>query len=57
MGVGFEGLKEMLDFNRSQKTIEEEDLDNKQCPYCLVPLKENEQGKLACPICLRFWSR
>jgi len=56
MPVGFEGLKAMLEFNRSQKTIEEESLEQNQCPFCDWSLKINsETHKRSCSLCGRIY--
>ena len=56
MAFGFEGLKAMLDRNKKQKSIEEDDLEKNLCPICLWKLKINEKtGERACLICGRFY--
>ena len=48
-GYGFDGLLESIKRNREQPTIEEEALENNECPIHMVQLKENERGELSCP--------
>lgn len=56
MAVGFEGLVEMLKWNREQKPLEEDELDKNLCPLCDWKLKINEKtGERACPICERIY--
>jgi len=54
--VGFEGLVEMLKRNKEQPSIEQESLEQNQCPFCIWPLKTNEKTyKRVCPICERVF--
>ena len=53
--MGFETLKNIIEFNRSQPDGDDEDVENGECPYDHWPLKENAKGKKACPICGRVW--
>ncbi len=48
-------LKAMLDWNREQKPINQEELEKELCPYCIWRLKINEHGQKACPICERIY--
>jgi hypothetical protein len=49
--MGFETLKNILDFNKAQPSINEQCLANNECPDCAWPLKVNSAGEKACPIC------
>jgi len=51
----FEGILASLKRNREQPTIEEEALENNECPYCMLPLKVNERGEKSCPCCNRIY--
>lgn len=51
MGISLNGLKAILDFNREQKPIDEDEIEKGQCPICAWTLKENKQGQKACPVC------
>ena len=51
MATNFEGLVQVLKRNREQPTIEEESLAAGECPECMWPLKEREDGTKACPVC------
>jgi len=53
--MGFETLKNIIDWNRAQKPGELEDLENDMCPYDWWPLAENSKGEKGCPICGRIW--
>ena len=55
--MGFETLKNIIDFNREQAVLHQvdEELENNMCPYDAWPLKENEKGYSACEICGRIW--
>jgi len=55
--MGFETLKNIIDFNREQAVLHQvdEELENNMCPYDAWPLKENEKGYRACEICGRIW--
>ena len=55
-GYGFEGLLESIKRNREQPTIEEEELENNQCPYDMWPLDENDDGAKSCPVCGRIYN-
>lgn len=56
MAVGFEGLKAILDFNREQKSIEEDELEKNLCPECDWKLKENDKGEKSCEMCGKIWN-
>ncbi len=49
--MGFETLKSIIEFNKSQPSIEEEELSKNLCPQCFWQLKENSKGERICPIC------
>jgi len=49
--MDFKDLKAMLDRNREQKSIEEDDLESNLCPQCFWQLKANSKGERVCPIC------
>ncbi len=51
MGMGFEGVKSTLDWNRQQKPLEQEEIEKNQCPNCCWPLKVNKEGKKSCSLC------
>jgi rubrerythrin len=53
--MGFESLKNILEFNKKQPSIEAECLDKNECPECGWPLKVNAAGKKACPICEKVY--
>ena len=53
--MGFEIIKSALEFNAKQPSIDKEDVGNNMCPYCIWPLKVNEDGEKVCPMCNRVW--
>ncbi len=53
--MGFEILQNIIDFNKAQPSIEDESLENDECPDCVWPLKVNSKGQKACPMCERIW--
>jgi hypothetical protein len=53
--MGFETLKNILDFNKAQPSIVEQCLENNECPDCAWPLKVNSAGDKACPICEKVY--
>ena len=55
--MGFETLKNIIDFNREQANLHQadEELENNMCPFCSWPLNENERGYKSCEICGRLW--
>ncbi len=55
MAIIPDGLKQIRDFNKSQPTIEDEELGNNTCPYCDIKLKVNEKGIKACLLCERVY--
>jgi len=55
MADGFEELKAILKRNREQKTVEEETLENNECPYDGFSLKINSKGERSCEFCGRIY--
>ena len=55
MADGFEELKAILKGNREQKTVEEEALENNECPWDGFALQENSKGERACEFCGRTY--
>jgi uncharacterized Zn finger protein (UPF0148 family) len=53
--MGYETLKNIIDFNKAQPSIEAEALAKNECPDCAYPLKVNSRGQKACPICERIY--
>jgi len=55
--MGFETLKNIIDFNREQARLHpaDEDLENDICPYDAWGLDINSKGERSCPICGRIW--
>jgi len=55
--MGFETLKNIIDFNKEQTELHpiDEDLENNLCPYDDWPLNENSEGYKSCLICGRIW--
>jgi len=49
--MSFETLKNIIEFNRSQPSSEQEDIDNLICPDDGFSLIEDSQGKLHCEFC------
>ncbi len=56
--MGFETLKNIIDYNKEQAELhpQDEDFENNLCPYDAWPLDINSQGKKSCEICGRVWS-
>ncbi len=54
--MDFKGIVETIKWNKSQPTIEEESLENNECPEDMWPLKINEKGQKSCPVCGRIFS-
>jgi len=50
-----ESLKNILAFNRAQPTVEEEALENNECPHDGFALKTNSKGERACEFCGRIY--
>ena len=50
-----ESLKQIIEENKAQPTIEAEELANNECPYCWWPLAVNSEDQKSCPICGRVW--
>ena len=55
MPADIEQLKNWMDWNREQKTIKQEALENDECPYCYWTLKINSKGEKSCEICGRIY--
>ena len=53
--MGLETLKNIIAFNKAQPSVEQEALDNNECPYDDWPLDVNSKGEKSCPICGRVW--
>ena len=53
--MSFETLKNIIEFNKSQKTVEEEALENNECPYDGFSLKTNSKGERSCEFCGRIY--
>ena len=55
--MGFETLKNIINFNREQARLHQadEELENNMCPFDAWPLKENGKGYKSCEICGRLW--
>ena len=56
--MGFETLKNIIDFNKEQAAAhpQDEDLENNLCPYDAWPLDIDSQGNKSCPICMSLWA-
>ena len=54
--MGFETLKNILDFNKEQEELDKQEaMYPTECPDCAWPLLENSKGQKTCPICERIW--
>ena len=53
--MGFETFKNIIEFNKTQKDGDEEDIENDICPYCAWTLDVNEKGVKSCSICGRLY--
>ena len=53
--MSFETLKNILKENREQKTVEEDALENNECPYDGFALKTNSKGERSCEFCGRIY--
>ena len=54
--MGFETLKNIIDFNKEQIRLDNEEAQNPtECPECAWPLNTNSMGNKACPICGMIW--
>ncbi len=53
--MSFEILKNIIEFNKVQPSIEKEALDNNECPDCDWILSIDAEGHKSCPICGRVW--
>ncbi len=49
MAQDFDGVLETIKRNRAQPSIEQEELEGRECPIHMVPLEENSRGELSCP--------
>ena len=53
--MGFETLKNIIDWNKENIHPIDEDLENNMCPFCAWNLDINSKGEKSCPICGRIW--
>ena len=54
--MGFETLKNILDFNKEQAILDEQEAMNPtMCPDDWWELDINSKGERSCPICGRIW--
>ena len=53
--MGFETLKNIIEFNKAQKPADEEDVENNLCPYCAWELDVNSKNERSCPMCERIY--
>lgn len=55
--MGFETLKNILDWNKAEREAhpQDEDLENNICPYCAWQLAENSEGQKSCEVCGRIY--
>ena len=53
--MSYETLKNIIDFNKEQAKLPDEDLENNVCPYCAWELDINSKGEHSCPICGRIY--
>ena len=53
--MGFETLKNIIEFNKAQKPADKEDVENNECPDCAWNLDINEKDEKSCPMCGRIW--
>ena len=53
--MSFEILKNILKENRAQKSVEEEALENNECPEDGFALKTNSKGERSCEFCGRIY--
>lgn len=54
--MGYETLKNMIDYNREQEEIGKEEAENPtMCPDDWWPLNEDSDGNKSCPICGRIF--
>ena len=53
--MGTETLKNIIEFNKAQPSVEEEALANNECPYDGFSLKTNSKGERACEFCGRLY--
>jgi len=56
--MGFEQLKNIIDFNKEQAALHpiDEGLENNLCPYDDWTLDINSKSERSCPICGRIWA-
>ena len=55
MPSDIEQLKNWMDWNREQKSVEEEALENNECPYDGFSLRTNSKGERSCEFCGRIY--
>lgn len=53
--MGLEILKNIIEFNKSQPSIEDEALANNECPDDGFALKINSKGERSCEFCGRIY--
>ncbi len=54
--MGYETLKNIIEFNKEQIKIDDEIAQNPtECPDCVWELDTNSKGEKSCPICGRIW--
>lgn len=54
--MGFETLKNIIDYNREQEELaKQEAMNPTECEDCAWPLLEDKDGHKACPVCGRIW--
>ena len=55
--MGYETLKNIIDFNKEQEEIgKEEAMNPTECPWDGWTLNENSKGEKSCPICGRVFN-
>ena len=54
--MGFETLKNIIESNREQAILDEQEAMNPtECPDCAWTLNEDSNGNKSCPVCGRIW--
>ncbi len=55
--MGFETLKNIINYNKEQAALhqQDEDLENNLCPEDAWELDVNSKGERSCPICGRIY--